>query len=167
MRAHGFGRRASRNILAVGSALALAGGLAACGSDDEGGDAASGGGGGGDTTIGLITKTDTNPFFVKRKEGAQAKAKELGIELQSFAGKKDGDRVAHPRGQVRAHVARVAQDAGHGGDADPRHARDVLHRRATTRVGHRCAPAPGNVATRATVALRWTESEAARLHIWT
>ncbi len=28
----------------------------------------------------LITKTDTNPFFVKMKEGAEAKAKELGID---------------------------------------------------------------------------------------
>ncbi|WP_102108493.1 sugar ABC transporter substrate-binding protein [Oceaniglobus roseus] len=39
----------------------------------------------------LITKTDTNPFFVKMKEGAEAKAKELGVELKSFAGKVDGD----------------------------------------------------------------------------
>ncbi len=39
----------------------------------------------------LITKTDTNPFFVKMKEGAEAKAAELGIELKSFAGKIDGD----------------------------------------------------------------------------
>lgn len=39
----------------------------------------------------LITKTDTNPFFVKMKEGATAKAKELGITLKSFAGKVDGD----------------------------------------------------------------------------
>ena len=39
----------------------------------------------------LITKTDTNPFFVKMKEGATEKAKELGIELKSFAGKIDGD----------------------------------------------------------------------------
>lgn len=39
----------------------------------------------------LITKTDTNPFFVKMKEGAKAKADELGIELQTFAGKIDGD----------------------------------------------------------------------------
>src|SRR4051812_43513811 len=44
-----------------------------------------------DILVGLITKTDTNPFFVKMKEGAQAKAKELGITLQSFAGKVDGD----------------------------------------------------------------------------
>lgn len=39
----------------------------------------------------LITKTDTNPFFVKMKEGAEAKAAELGVELKSFAGKVDGD----------------------------------------------------------------------------
>ncbi|PWQ97626.1 sugar ABC transporter substrate-binding protein [Leucothrix pacifica] len=39
----------------------------------------------------LVTKTNTNPFFVKMKEGAEAKAKELGMELRSFAGKTDGD----------------------------------------------------------------------------
>ncbi|MBD8066061.1 sugar ABC transporter substrate-binding protein [Devosia sp. PTR5] len=39
----------------------------------------------------LITKTDTNPFFVKMKEGAEAKAKELGVNLKSYAGKIDGD----------------------------------------------------------------------------
>ena len=39
----------------------------------------------------LITKTDTNPFFVKMKEGAQAEAKKLGITLKAYAGKVDGD----------------------------------------------------------------------------
>ena len=39
----------------------------------------------------LITKTDTNPFFVKMKEGAQAKADELGVKLSTYAGKVDGD----------------------------------------------------------------------------
>ena len=39
----------------------------------------------------LITKTDTNPFFVKMKEGALAKSKELGVELKTYAGKIDGD----------------------------------------------------------------------------
>ncbi|WP_202315114.1 sugar ABC transporter substrate-binding protein [Mesorhizobium sp. L-8-10] len=39
----------------------------------------------------LITKTDTNPFFVKMKEGATAKASELGVNLKSYAGKIDGD----------------------------------------------------------------------------
>ena len=37
--------------------------------------------------VGLITKTETNPFFVKMREGAEAKAKELGIELMTAAGK--------------------------------------------------------------------------------
>jgi fructose transport system substrate-binding protein len=44
-----------------------------------------------DVLVGLITKTDNNPFFVKMREGAQAKAQELGIKLQAFAGKFDGD----------------------------------------------------------------------------
>ena len=39
----------------------------------------------------LITKTDTNPFFVKMKEGALEGAKANGIDLQTFAGKIDGD----------------------------------------------------------------------------
>jgi len=43
------------------------------------------------TTVCLITKTETNPFFVKMKEGAEAKAEELGMTLKSFAGKIDGD----------------------------------------------------------------------------
>src|SRR5690606_5179973 len=44
-----------------------------------------------DVTACLITKTDTNPFFVKMKEGAEAKAKELGVTLKAYAGKIDGD----------------------------------------------------------------------------
>lgn len=39
----------------------------------------------------LITKTDTNPFFVKMREGAEAAAAEAGITLRSFAGQVDGD----------------------------------------------------------------------------
>lgn len=42
-------------------------------------------------TVGLITKTNTNPFFVEMRKGAKLKAKELGIELRTFAGKYDGD----------------------------------------------------------------------------
>lgn len=44
-----------------------------------------------DITACLITKTDTNPFFVKMKEGATAKAAELGMTLKAYAGKIDGD----------------------------------------------------------------------------
>ena len=46
------------------------------------------------TSACLITKTDTNPFFVKMREGAQAKADELGITLNSYAGQVDGDNEA-------------------------------------------------------------------------
>ena len=81
---------APRRALAIGS-VALAAGLAGCGGDDGGDAANTGGGGGEEITIGLITKTDTNPFFVKMKQGAESKAQEVGADLQSFAGKKDGD----------------------------------------------------------------------------
>ncbi len=41
--------------------------------------------------VGLVTKTNTNPFFVKMREGAEAEAKKQGVELRTFAGKYDGD----------------------------------------------------------------------------
>ena len=44
--------------------------------------------------VGLITKTNINPFFVKMKQGAAAAAKKQGVELRSFAGKYDGDNEA-------------------------------------------------------------------------
>ena len=47
-----------------------------------------------ETSACLITKTDTNPFFVKMREGAAANAEELGITLKSYAGKIDGDNEA-------------------------------------------------------------------------
>jgi fructose transport system substrate-binding protein len=68
-------------VLAVGALAALS--LVACGGDS-----------GGRPIVGLITKTDTNPFFVKMKEGAQKAADANGVELQTFAGKKDGDNEA-------------------------------------------------------------------------
>lgn len=55
----------------------------------------------------LITKTDTNPFFVKMREGAEAKAEELGIELNSYAGKVDGDNET----QVQAVETCIANGA--------------------------------------------------------
>jgi fructose transport system substrate-binding protein len=39
----------------------------------------------------LITKNNTNPFFVKMKEGAEAAATAAGLEFQAYAGEKDGD----------------------------------------------------------------------------
>ena len=60
-----------------------------------------------DVTACLITKTDTNPFFVKMKEGAQAKAEELGVTLKTYAGKVDGDHDS----QVAAIEACIADGA--------------------------------------------------------
>src|SRR5215211_3030302 len=57
--------------------------------------------------VGLITKTEGNPFFVKMREGAQEKAKELGITLQTYAGKYDGDN----EGQVAAVEGLIAAGA--------------------------------------------------------
>ncbi len=54
--------------------------------------------GSGSVKVGLITKTDTNPFFVKMKEGAEKAAKENGAQLSTAAGKFDGDNA----GQVTA-----------------------------------------------------------------
>ncbi len=52
----------------------------------------------GEPVIGLITKTETNPFFVKMKEGAEAEAKKAGVKLLTAAGKQDGDTA----GQIAA-----------------------------------------------------------------
>ncbi len=61
----------------------------------------------GQPVIGLITKTETNPFFVKMKEGAQAEATKLGAKLLTGAGKTDGDNA----GQVTAIENMIAAGA--------------------------------------------------------
>ncbi len=57
--------------------------------------------------VGLITKTNTNPFFVTMKKGFDAKAKELGLTPQALAGKFDGDND----GQVAAIEQLIAAGA--------------------------------------------------------
>ena len=57
--------------------------------------------------VGLITKTDTNPFFVKMKEGAQQRAKLKGAKLLTAAGRAYGDNA----GQVTAIENMVAAGA--------------------------------------------------------
>lgn len=48
--------------------------------------------------IGLVTKTDTNPYFVELREAASAAAQAQGADFIALAGKFDGDNA----GQVRA-----------------------------------------------------------------
>jgi fructose transport system substrate-binding protein len=55
--------------------------VAACGGDEG-------------PEVGLITKTETNPFFVKMKEGARREAERQGIELTTATGRFDGDNAS-------------------------------------------------------------------------
>jgi fructose transport system substrate-binding protein len=86
-------RRVGSRLAAVGIlAAGLATGVAACGGDDS--SSSGGGGGGGEkVSVGLITKTDTNPFFVKMREFATDAAKEENADLTTAAGKFDGDNA--------------------------------------------------------------------------
>lgn len=62
-----------RTFVSVIALVALL--LAACGGP-------GGGGGGGSSTVGLAISTLNNPFFVSLRDGAQAKATELGLTLE-------------------------------------------------------------------------------------
>jgi fructose transport system substrate-binding protein len=44
-------------------------------------------------TVGLITKTETNPFFVKMKQGAEEAAAAAGVELLTASGAFDADNA--------------------------------------------------------------------------
>lgn len=57
--------------------------------------------------IGLITKTESNPFFVTMIQGAEAAAKANGFTLLTAAGKNDGDNA----GQVTAIENMIAAGA--------------------------------------------------------
>jgi fructose transport system substrate-binding protein len=75
--------KVARRVLA---ALALVAACAACSRGEQ------------SASVCLITKTDSNPFFVKMREGAAAKAAELGMGLTALAGREEGDN----EGQIAA-----------------------------------------------------------------
>jgi fructose transport system substrate-binding protein len=64
------------------------------------------GGGTRKVTIGLVTKTETNPFFVTMRKAAADAAKKNGVELIALSGKFDGDN----EGQVAAVESLIARD---------------------------------------------------------
>ncbi|MGV7904516.1 sugar ABC transporter substrate-binding protein, partial [Mycobacterium kansasii] len=71
--------RKSLRIAAVCCALTVSlTSVAACNRD---------GGSSGGVKVGLITKTDTNPFFVKIREAAKKQADAKGASLVALAGK--------------------------------------------------------------------------------
>ena len=73
-----YQRCATRTVLAATMFLAfgLAGGMSAQAQEVH---------------VGLVTKTETNPFFVTMRNAAQAKADELGVGFSSCAGGFDTD----------------------------------------------------------------------------
>ena len=95
-----MGRRGPA-LLAVLTVAALAVGCTSTksGSDESTGD--------GKTKIGLVTKTDSNPYFVALRDAAKAEAGKSGAELVALAGKFDGDND----GQVAAIENLVQQGA--------------------------------------------------------
>jgi fructose transport system substrate-binding protein len=78
--------RAAAFVLAALTVPAL---LAGCTATKSGSD--SGGGSSGPVKIGLITKTDSNPYFVSMRSAAQDEAKKMGATLTAAAGTADGD----------------------------------------------------------------------------
>jgi fructose transport system substrate-binding protein len=79
-----------RRLAIIGAAgllvASLSGGVAAQ-SPAASGEALNGEG----VLVGLVTKTWTNPFFVKMQEGAAQEADKLGAQLQACAGRYDPD----------------------------------------------------------------------------
>lgn len=66
--------RTARKGIAVLASLTLAFSMTSCNRDSASNDAAGG-------SVTLALSTQTNPFFVQLKEGAEKKAKELGVDL--------------------------------------------------------------------------------------
>jgi fructose transport system substrate-binding protein len=82
----------SRTVRAVAvTALVLPALLAGCTSTKSGGSDSGGGGTSGTVKIGLVTKTDSNPYFISMRDAAQAEADKSGAELTAAAGTADGD----------------------------------------------------------------------------
>jgi fructose transport system substrate-binding protein len=79
-----------RSTSALAAAIATASAIAACGnSENEQSNASSAASE--DVTVGLITKTAVNPFFVDMEKAAKAEAAKERITLLTAAGKFDGD----------------------------------------------------------------------------
>jgi fructose transport system substrate-binding protein len=90
--------RRAATLLVAGTLLL---GAAACGGSQP----STGDDGTRKVTIGLVTKTETNPFFVTMRKAAQDAAKKHNVELIALSGKFDGDN----EGQVAAVESLIAR----------------------------------------------------------
>ena len=73
-------RRPSLALVALGAAAVLGLGVTACGDDDEE-----------PVTLGLITKQETNPFWVTMKDVARDTADDDDVQLLTATGRSDVD----------------------------------------------------------------------------
>jgi fructose transport system substrate-binding protein len=89
--------RVSARLTALGGAAVLSLGVAACGGGED------------EVTVGLITKQEENPFFVKIREVAEDTADETDVKLLTAAGKSDVDNAS----QVAA-LADMTRDGAKG-----------------------------------------------------
>ena len=74
--------RVSPGLVALGGAVALSLGVAACGGGED------------EITLGLITKQEENPFFVTMRETAEDSAGDNDVKLLTAAGKSDVDNAS-------------------------------------------------------------------------
>jgi fructose transport system substrate-binding protein len=74
--------RVSPGLVALGGAVALSLGVAACGGGED------------EITLGLITKQEENPFFVTMRETAEDTAGDNDVKLLTAAGKSDVDNAS-------------------------------------------------------------------------
>ncbi len=74
--------RVSARLIALGSAAVVCLGVTACGGGED------------EVTVGLITKQEENPFFVKIREVAEDTADETDVRLLTAAGKSDVDNAS-------------------------------------------------------------------------
>jgi fructose transport system substrate-binding protein len=88
----------------VACAVAAATSLSGCGPDNR---AVAGGTEDPEVKVGLIVKTETNPFFVTMKQGAQAMATAQGATLMTAAGTYHGDNATQARAIERMTAAGV------------------------------------------------------------
>ncbi|MDQ1720773.1 MAG: fructose transport system substrate-binding protein [Pseudonocardiales bacterium] len=68
--------------------------LAACTSTKSGTSKSGSSGGSAAIKIGLVTKTDSNPYFVSMRTAAQKEAAKMGAQLVAAAGTADGDNAS-------------------------------------------------------------------------
>jgi fructose transport system substrate-binding protein len=86
--------RISRGITVAAVVVALPLALAACSKTKSGSKSGSSGGSSGSIKIGLVTKTESNPYFISMRDAATKEAQAQGATLIAKAGNADGDNAS-------------------------------------------------------------------------